>query len=104
MQAGVLATIPPPSPAFNFIAACRALYYLVQGKPFEYAIMAVIVANSALMATAFYGRPDEMDRVVEVINYVFTGMYVLEFVLKVGGGDREVVRERGVCLAAAGVQ
>jgi hypothetical protein len=55
----------------------------VQGKPFEYFIMAVIIGNSALMATSFYGQPAEMSAVVEAINYAFTGIYVLEFVLKV---------------------
>lgn len=45
--------------------------------------MTVIVANSALMATAFYGQPPEMTLVVEAINYGFTCIYVLEFVLKV---------------------
>lgn len=55
----------------------------MQGKPFEYFIMTVIVANSALMATAFYGQPPEMTAVVEAINYVFTCIYVMEFALKV---------------------
>jgi hypothetical protein len=59
------------------------VYYLVQGKPFEYLIMAVIIGNSALMATSFYGQPEEMSFVVECINYAFTGIYVVEFVLKV---------------------
>jgi hypothetical protein len=65
----------------------RRLYYLVQGKAFEYVIMAVIVANSALMATSYYGQPEEMSRIVEAINYAFTGVYVLEFVFKVRGLD-----------------
>jgi hypothetical protein len=56
---------------------------MVQSKPFEYVIMAVIVANSALMATAFYGQPPEMRVVVDAINYAFTCVYVLEFVPKV---------------------
>lgn len=55
----------------------------MQGRVFEYAIMAVIVANSALMATSFYGQPEEMAHVVEAINYAFTCIYVVEFVLKV---------------------
>lgn len=67
------------------MATRRKLYYLVQGKAFEYVIMAVIVANSALMATSYYGQPEEMSRIVEAINYAFTGVYVLEFVLKVRG-------------------
>lgn len=46
--------------------------------------MAVIIGNSALMATSFYGQPEEMQFVVECINYAFTGIYVLEFALKVG--------------------
>jgi voltage-dependent calcium channel L type alpha-1D len=62
----------------------RKLYYLVQSKPFEMMIMVVIILNSALMATSFYGQPAEMTSIVEAINYAFTGVYVLEFVLKVG--------------------
>jgi hypothetical protein len=63
---------------------CRKLYYFVQGKPFEYAIMCAIVANSALMATAHYKQPEVMTSVVESINYAFTGIYLVEFCLKVG--------------------
>lgn len=63
---------------------CRKLYYFVQGKPFEYFIMAVIILNSAMMATSFYGQPEEMTSIAECINYAFTGVYVIEFVLKVG--------------------
>lgn len=81
------------------MCAPRKLYYLVQGKHFEYAIMAVIVANSALMATTYYGESDEMTSVVDAINYGFTGVYVLEFVLKVRGtgGHMCVVPVIGVC-------
>lgn len=65
------------------LLARRRLHFFVQGKPFEYFIMAVIIGNSALMATSFYGQPQEMSSMVEAINYAFTGIYVLEFVLKV---------------------
>lgn len=76
----------------------------MQGKPFEFFIMAVIIGNSALMATSFYGQPQEMSSVVEAINFAFTGIYVLEFVLKVWSGLRGCSREgRGACKPAAGV-
>jgi hypothetical protein len=39
------------------------------------------------MATSYYGQPEEMSRIVEAINYAFTGVYVLEFVFKVRGLD-----------------
>jgi hypothetical protein len=47
--------------------------------------MAVIVANSSLMATSFYGQPAHMTAVVDAINYAFTCVYVVEFALKVVG-------------------
>eukprot|EP00878_Enallax_costatus_P046677 GHUV01056932.1.p1 GENE.GHUV01056932.1~~GHUV01056932.1.p1 ORF type:complete len:116 (+),score=31.55 GHUV01056932.1:415-762(+) len=69
-----------------FLCLCRRrLYYLVQGKKFEFAIMAVIIANSALMATSFYGEPEDMRHAVEDLNYALTCVYVVELMLKVGG-------------------
>lgn len=66
-----------------FVLSCRKLYYLVQSKRFEFAIMIVIIANSALMATSFYNQPETMKQVVEAMNYAFTGVYVVELLLKV---------------------
>eukprot|EP00775_Hariotina_reticulata_P006841 gene6841-7059_t len=71
---------PVPANAFR-----RKLYYLVQSKQFEYTLMAVIITNSASMATTFYGMSEHMSSALEAINYAFTCLYVLEFLLKLGG-------------------
>ncbi|KAF8072369.1 NaCP60E [Scenedesmus sp. PABB004] len=63
----------------------KRLYHLVQSKRFEVALMALIVANSALMATTHHGQPPAMVAAVEALNYAFTCAYVLEFGLKLGG-------------------
>lgn len=61
----------------------RKLYYFVMSKQFGVGLMVVIIANSALMATVHYNEPREMIVVVEALNYAFTCMYVLEFLIKV---------------------
>jgi len=61
----------------------RKLYYLVQSKKFEYVLMAVIITNSSTMATTFYGMSEHMSSALENINYAFTCLYVLEFLMKV---------------------
>eukprot|EP00882_Tetradesmus_deserticola_P020321 GHRQ01021939.1.p2 GENE.GHRQ01021939.1~~GHRQ01021939.1.p2 ORF type:complete len:274 (+),score=131.28 GHRQ01021939.1:201-1022(+) len=63
----------------------KKLYYLVQSKQFEVSLMAVIIANSALMATVYYNQPHEMIKAVEGLNYAFTCFYLLEFLIKLGG-------------------
>lgn len=63
--------------------ARRRLYYLVQSRQFEVGLMLVIVANSALMATTFYGEPAGMRAAVEGLNYGFTAAYAIEAALKV---------------------
>lgn len=45
--------------------------------------MAVIITNSALMATAFYGEPEDMRHAVEDLNFAFTCVYVVELMVKV---------------------
>jgi hypothetical protein len=55
----------------------------VQSKAFEVGLMLVIIANSALMATVHYNEPHEMIVAVEALNYAFTCIYVLEFLVKV---------------------
>jgi hypothetical protein len=56
----------------------------VQSKAFEVGLMIIIIANSALMATVHYGEPHEVVAAVEALNYAFTCIYVLEFLIKVG--------------------
>ncbi|WIA28050.1 hypothetical protein OEZ86_010635 [Tetradesmus obliquus] len=63
----------------------KKLYYFVMSKQFGVGLMVVIIANSALMATVHYNEPHEMIVVVEALNYAFTCMYVLEFLIKLGG-------------------
>jgi hypothetical protein len=59
----------------------------VQSKSFEVGLMIVIIANSALMATVHYNEPHEMVAAVEALNYAFTCIYVLEFLIKVCGNQ-----------------
>lgn len=78
---------------------CRRVYYIVQSKQFEFFIMGIIIANSALMATSFYGRPEVMTHVVEALNYAFTCIYVMELLLKVSQEDGLAVVLQSTCLA-----
>ena len=53
-----------------------------EGLYFDLSIMLVIVANIVTMALAYEGSTITYRNVLKVINYVFTGIFIFEFIAK----------------------
>ncbi|GIL55074.1 hypothetical protein Vafri_10591, partial [Volvox africanus] len=58
---------------------------LTQSTAFERAMLAIIVANVAVLAATWYGEPPKVEDVQEKLNIGFTGIYTLEALLKLYG-------------------
>eukprot|EP01062_Namystynia_karyoxenos_P062288 TRINITY_DN5519_c0_g1_i1.p1 TRINITY_DN5519_c0_g1~~TRINITY_DN5519_c0_g1_i1.p1 ORF type:complete len:2175 (+),score=490.22 TRINITY_DN5519_c0_g1_i1:67-6525(+) len=71
----------------------RPLYYLVEHKWFERAIMAIIILNVVLMGLNHYGQPATMDRIHSGANYAFVGIYTLEAAVKIVAYDEFYFRD-----------
>jgi voltage-dependent calcium channel L type alpha-1D len=49
---------------------------------FDYFILACIILNTILMAINWYGSPNSLENSLEYVNYVFTGIFTLEAIIK----------------------
>jgi len=58
-------------------------YFMTKNKWFDHFIFACIVANTFCLALTWYGEPEELTNIMEIINYVFTGIYTIEAVIKI---------------------
>lgn len=58
------------------------LYEFAESDGFNNAILGCIVVNTVVMMTRHYPESDEFASVLSIINYVFTGVFILEFVIK----------------------
>ena len=45
-------------------------------------ILTCIILNTVCLALSWYGRPDSVSSVLEVLNYIFTFIYTFEFLIK----------------------
>jgi hypothetical protein len=102
MQWSRLATCMHP-----YCCVCRQVYYMVRSKQFDWAILVVILTNSALMAVTWYGAPEVLVSTLEYINKGYTFIYMIEAALKVrmwpagqGGGAVHMLRCWQGCLRA----
>ncbi|XP_015747869.1 PREDICTED: sodium channel protein 60E-like [Acropora digitifera] len=62
---------------------CGVLYDVVTGDKFEIAILTVIMCNMVLMTIQHHGQSQEFTDVLRVANFVFTGIFALEAVVKI---------------------
>ncbi|XP_068729717.1 sodium channel protein 1 brain-like [Montipora capricornis] len=62
---------------------CGVLYDVVMGDKFEIAIMTVIMCNMVLMTIQHHGQSKEITEVLRIANFVFTGIFVLEAIVKI---------------------
>ncbi|CEG50199.1 voltage-gated ion channel superfamily [Plasmopara halstedii] len=68
---------------------------VVSHKLFAGFIMAVILANTAVLALDHYPMPTEMDEDLEIVNFALSCVFVLEMVMKLFGlGLRQYSRDR----------
>ena len=58
------------------------LYHLVESNTFEIIIMIFIVANMLQMACLYEGSGEGVNIFLEITNYIFTTIFLVECVLK----------------------
>jgi hypothetical protein len=58
------------------------LYHLVESTTFEIVIMVCIVANMLQMACLYEGAGDGVNMFLDVTNYIFTTIFLVECCLK----------------------
>ena len=51
-------------------------------KRFDMFILSCIILNTVCLALSWYGRPDNISLVLDLLNYIFTVIYTVEFAIK----------------------
>ncbi|XP_057317031.1 sodium channel protein 60E-like isoform X2 [Hydractinia symbiolongicarpus] len=75
----------PPEPGENPTCRAKMQYFffrIVSSSPFEGFIIACIMLNTILMAIEHYGMSKTLEKILEIMNYVFTGTFILEMCVK----------------------
>ena len=60
-------------------------FTLVVHPNFEWFIMTCIILNTVAMGVKFFGQPYEFTLVIEIINYIFSAIFIVEMILKLLG-------------------
>ena len=63
----------------------RIWYKLITNKYFEIAIVVCIIWNTIVLAINWYSEPKSVDHTLDIINYVFTGIFSVEAILRILG-------------------
>lgn len=71
---------PPPEDSWRY-----KFFNLVVHPYFEAFIMACIIANTISMSIKYFGQPYEMTMGIEIINYIFSAIFIVEMILKLLG-------------------
>ncbi|XP_066994947.2 muscle calcium channel subunit alpha-1-like [Anabrus simplex] len=58
------------------------VWLLVTSRPFEYAILTVVFMNCTTLAMQFHNEPEYYKRVLDILNIVFTFIFLVECALK----------------------
>eukprot|EP00163_Fabomonas_tropica_P031328 TRINITY_DN7412_c0_g2_i1.p1 TRINITY_DN7412_c0_g2~~TRINITY_DN7412_c0_g2_i1.p1 ORF type:complete len:551 (+),score=100.59 TRINITY_DN7412_c0_g2_i1:81-1733(+) len=71
------------------------LRVMCNSRPFVYFILGVIVLNTIGLAIEHHGMDPELADALQVCNYVFTAIFILEMVIKITGlGLKDYVSDR----------
>ena len=57
-------------------------YKIAVSKRFDMFIFTCIILNTVCLALSWYGRPDSVSFVLNLLNYIFTFIYTGEFIIK----------------------
>lgn len=71
--------------AADAAAPHNAAHAVISSARFTQAVTALIVVNTVLMACEYHGMPADLARALELANYVLTGLFGLELLLKLAG-------------------
>ncbi|CAF3048488.1 unnamed protein product [Rotaria sp. Silwood2] len=67
----------------HFSSWRKRLHDICISKYFDLIIAAIIGFNVVTMSLEFYSMPSDLDKFLEYCNYVFTGVFSLEFIWKI---------------------
>merc|ERR1711871_251075 len=89
------APVRKPNPPMNPLR--NAIYKVVESKPFELGIMAMIMLNVVVMAARVFDAPKAHHDTLVALNYVFIVIFAVEAVLKIIGLGPQEYLLRGWC-------
>lgn len=61
------------------------IFDLTMDQKFDIVIMIIIMLNMLTMTLEYYGMPQEMKDVLQIVNIIFIAVFTLECVLKLIG-------------------
>ena len=70
---------------------------IVQNQAFDIIIFTCICLNTIVLALAWYGMNKDILSVLEVLNYIFTGIYTIEMIFKIIAFGKSYFRD-GWCI------
>ena len=89
----------PVSPCTKRFRKLQSLTHeLVVSSAFDHLIMGAIALNTLCLAIVHYDQPELMTEVLEVAEYVFTGLFLLEAALKIFGLQPDEYFTDAACL------
>ena len=56
-------------------------------------ILSCIILNTVCLALSWYGRPDSVTLVLDVLNYIFTVIYTVECAIKITAFRRDYLSD-----------
>ncbi|KRY20601.1 Voltage-dependent calcium channel type D subunit alpha-1 [Trichinella patagoniensis] len=59
------------------------IWWFVTSQPFEYAIFIIIILNTLILGMKHHKMTRTFDDVLDTMNLIFTGIFAMEFILKV---------------------
>lgn len=80
MRAAPIKRIRPPPGRFRLVC-----FNIMQNKIFEHFIFICIVLNTIVLTLKWYEQDESIVRALEVINYVFSAIFLIEAILKILG-------------------
>jgi len=56
---------------------------IIKSYPFEFFIYFCIIGNTVILSMNYEGSYEEYNKILGIFNYVFTGVYIVEFLIKI---------------------
>ncbi|XP_048586594.1 sodium channel protein 60E isoform X3 [Nematostella vectensis] len=63
--------------------ACSALVEFIQRPLFDGIITGLILLNTVVLTMYYHGMPDDLTFVLDILNAIFTGLFILEMIVKI---------------------
>ncbi len=55
----------------------------------QYFILMCIIVNTVILLIGWVGKPQELEDIINMMNFIFAGIFTLEFIVKyIGYGNR----------------